>query len=69
MMDAHDRRVEKLIAKLDDPNGYPDVAHELRTVPLVANYNLVGIRRRLNNIEVGVWAIVGLLALNTYHHW
>ncbi|MER8902267.1 hypothetical protein [Mesorhizobium sp. M0772] len=71
MRDAHDRRVEKIIAKMDDPGDQHAtvLADELRTVPLVANFNLVGIRRRLNNIEVGVWAIVGLLALYTFRHW
>ncbi|ESY03892.1 hypothetical protein X753_21305 [Mesorhizobium sp. LNJC399B00] len=71
MQDAHDRRVEKLIARMDNPGDQDAsiLADELRTVPLVSNFNLVGIRRRLNNIEVGVWAIVGLLVLHIYRHW
>ncbi len=55
--DSHDRRVEKLLEKGDKSD------HE------VTNFNLVGIRRRLNNIEVGVWAIAILLAANLYMSW
>lgn len=52
--DGHDRRVEKLMASAS------------RTEQEVMNFNLVGIRRRLNNIEVGVWLIVFMLAANIF---
>lgn len=55
--DSHDRRVEKLMAKGD------------KSEQEVMNFNLVGIRRRLNNIEVGVWLIVFLLAAFLYRFW
>lgn len=49
MRDSHDRRAETLSAESVTPAE-------------LTNLNLVGIRRRLNNIEVGVWIIVLLLA-------
>ncbi len=55
--DSHDRRIEKLMARDDI------------TEQEVTNFNLVGIRRRLNNIQVGVWLIVFLLAAIAYRLW
>lgn len=55
--DSHDRRVERLLEKKERPDQE------------VMNFNLVGIRRRLNNIEVGVWLIVFILAANLYRSW
>ncbi|TIM39183.1 MAG: hypothetical protein E5Y32_25330 [Mesorhizobium sp.] len=64
MKDSHDKRVDKMLAKSGD---IPD--DELHEAPLVTNYNLVGIRRRLNNVEVGVWLIVLITALDMWRHW
>ena len=55
--DSHDKRVMEILEKGDRP-----------TLEVI-NFNLVGVRRRLNNIEVGVWLIVLLLAVNLYRSW
>jgi hypothetical protein len=60
MEDSHDRRASKLIDADDEPR-MSDGA--------ITNFNLVGIRRRLNNIEVGVWLIVVLLGANLFKAW
>ncbi len=60
MQDSHDKRINDLLDKAGDKE---------RDEAQLTNYNLVGIRRRLNNIEIGVWAIVLLLALNLYRGW
>ncbi|MBL0935496.1 MAG: hypothetical protein IBJ07_12200 [Rhizobiaceae bacterium] len=54
MQDSHDRRAEKLSE------------HEDTTAADLTHMNLVGIRRRLNNIEAGVWALVALVALDIF---
>lgn len=59
MRDSHDKRADALIDKLGDQDDSP----------LVTNLNLVGIRRRLNNIEVGISVLVALAAINTWRHW
>ena len=53
--DSHDKYVRRI---RDSGEGTPE--QELREAPAVTNYNLVGIRRRLNNIEIGIWVIVVL---------
>ena len=60
--DSHDKRVEKI---------YDRAAERGETIDnqQVVNFNLVGIRRRLNNIEVGVWMIVILLSLLLWRFW
>lgn len=57
--DSHDKRVEKIQERADERGE--DISDHMLT-----NFNLVGIRRRLNNIEVGVWMIVILLV---WHFW
>ena len=59
MQDSHDKRTETIVAKMDHASD----------ASILTNFNLVGIRRRLNNIEVGVWFVVVLVALNTWRHW
>lgn len=55
--DAHDKRVQALMER-------DDIApHQ------VVNFNLVGIRRRLNNIEMAAWLIVAFLAAHVWRHW
>ena len=60
MEDSHDRRANKLI----DADSEPPLSDGA-----ITNFNLVGIRRRLNNIEVGVWLIVIMLGANLYKAW
>jgi ABC-type thiamin/hydroxymethylpyrimidine transport system permease subunit len=55
--DSHDRRVQKILEA-----GHFDTSER-------TNFNLVGIRRRLNNIEAGVWIIVALIATHVWRHW
>ena len=63
MRDSHDKRADLFdhIDNLDDTAG--------ANAPIVTNLNLVGIRRRLNNVEIGVWLLVAIVALNTWRHW
>jgi len=62
MQDSHDKRADAIIDKLGgDVDG--------DNAPLVTNLNLVGIRRRLNNVEVGISLLVLLGAINTWRHW
>ncbi len=46
--DSHDKRVDKILER-------GEIEPAMQT-----NFNLVGIRRRLNNIEMAAWAIVAL---------
>lgn len=57
MQDSHDKRIEKLVEKKDATDAE------------MTNFNLVGIRRRLNNIEIGVWLIAVLLAVDLFKRW
>lgn len=57
MEDRHDRKTQELMAK-----------HDLGPAE-IANFNLVGIRRRLNNIEMGVWLLVALATAHVWRHW
>lgn len=61
MKDQHDKRAQVIIDKMEDVDG--------ANAPIVTNLNLVGIRRRLNNIEAGVWALVIIAAVYTWRHW
>ncbi len=60
--DSHDKRVDKI---------YEHASKQGKAISPqeVTNFNLVGIRRRLNNIEVGVWMIVLLLSLLLWRLW
>ncbi|MCO5157579.1 MAG: hypothetical protein M9945_12665 [Aquamicrobium sp.] len=60
--DRHDRSVDRAYQSAADHN-------EKLSDQQVTNFHLVGIRRRLNNIEVGVWLIVILLAADIYRNW
>ncbi len=55
--DSHDKRVDKILER-------GEIEPAVQT-----NFNLVGIRRRLNNIEMAAWAIVALLAVHVWRHW
>jgi flavin-binding protein dodecin len=55
--DSHDRRTQKIMDRAETTSAD------------ITNFNLVGIRRRLNNVEVGVWLIVFLLAAHVWRHW
>jgi len=57
MQDSHDKRIEKLMEKKEATDAE------------VTNFNLVGMRRRLNNIEIGVWVIAVLLAVDLFKRW
>jgi hypothetical protein len=57
MQDSHDKLVDKILER-------GEVEPAMQT-----NFNLVGIRRRLNNIEMAAWAIVALLAVHVWRHW
>lgn len=60
MEDGHDRRISKLLESDDN-----DVVSDEK----ITNFNLVGIRRRLNNIEMGVWLIAIVLAIDLFRNW
>lgn len=62
LIDSHDRRVEAILLRAKENDQDVDEAE-------LTNFNLIGIRRRLNNIEVGVWLIAILLALLLYRIW
>lgn len=57
LADSHDRRAQKLM----EGDGV--------TPAQVTNFNLVGIRRRLNNVEIAAWMIVALLSAHVWRHW
>nr|WIE89045.1 hypothetical protein P9270_015715 [Mesorhizobium sp. WSM4875] len=62
MRDSHDKLADRVQEKLGDAcDGTP--------AELLTNMNLVGIRRRLNNIEVGVWVLVLFVAAHVWRHW
>ncbi|WP_054313032.1 hypothetical protein [Mesorhizobium sp. 1M-11] len=61
MQDQHDKRAQVIIHEMEDVDG--------ANAPIVTNLNLVGIRRRLNNIEAGVWALVIIAGVYTWRHW
>ena len=69
MSDSHDRHIGRIQERIAKDGLSPVFQEEIHRAPLFTNFNLVGIRRRLNNVEVGVWSIVALLVLNTYRHW
>lgn len=62
LIDSHDRRVEAILLRAKENDQDVDEAE-------LTNFNLIGIRRRLNNIEVGVWVIAALLAIDLYMRW
>jgi len=69
--DSHDKLAKKILADLDDPENMRRYlsGNDHTLAPLVTNLNLVGIRRRLNAIQVGVWVIVALLVVYMITHW
>lgn len=70
MMDSHDKRTERTIAEMDEPGYFDDHnPNEPLIVGYQTNFNLVGLRRRLNNIEMGVWILVVLAAIHLARHW
>lgn len=58
-LDSHDKSVEKILERASERD-------ERISEEELTNFNLVGIRRRLNNIEVGVWVIAVLLAIDLF---
>jgi hypothetical protein len=57
MEDSHDRRTQQIMANRDVTPGE------------LTNFKLVGIRRRLNNIEVGIWLTLIVLSAHVWRHW
>jgi hypothetical protein len=69
--DHHDRLTDKICDQLDDPVYFErmlDRKDHLKS-PIIANLNLVGLRRRLNSLERAAWVIVALLAVHVWRHW
>lgn len=69
--DSHDKRVEKILERFQDPERMQRYLadDERHLEPLITNFNLVGIRRRLNSIQLAVWAIALMLGIYLYRHW
>lgn len=69
--DAHDRHVAKILEDRDRriDSGQAVLDDDEQTSRLSTNFNLVGIRRRLNNIEVGVWVIAVAAIAHVIRHW